>query len=229
MARLRLWGRPTAAGREALGRRWFDALPDVQALEVLGAAGVPPRDAGRAGRRPPAGAATSPAPRWSPRLADLGQSSGLTGGGRRPGWRVETDPRRRPADHRRRARRDRRRRPPGDRRRLGGGDRRRDQRAGRAGRPEARRGPHRRRPRLPGHPGPGQHPPPPVPEPDPRLRARADRRPVRLAGHAVSAVGAAGRGGRATSAPTSGSPSWRWAAAPPRPTTCTCTRAAPAT
>jgi allantoicase len=53
MARLRLWGRPTAAGREALGRRWFDALPDVQALEVLGAAGVPPRDAGRlVGHRP---------------------------------------------------------------------------------------------------------------------------------------------------------------------------------
>ncbi len=53
MARLRLWGRPTAAGREALGRRWFDALPDVQALEVLGEAGVPPRDAGRVvGGRP---------------------------------------------------------------------------------------------------------------------------------------------------------------------------------
>jgi allantoicase len=53
MARLRLWGRPTAAGREQLGRRWFDALPDVQALEVLGEAGVPPRDAGRAvGSRP---------------------------------------------------------------------------------------------------------------------------------------------------------------------------------
>ena len=47
MARLRLWGRPTPAGREQLGRRWFDALPDVQALEVLGAAGIAPRDAGR--------------------------------------------------------------------------------------------------------------------------------------------------------------------------------------
>ena len=47
MARLRLWGRPTAAGREQLGRRWFDALPDVQALEVLGDAGIPPGDAGR--------------------------------------------------------------------------------------------------------------------------------------------------------------------------------------
>jgi allantoicase len=47
MARLRLWGRPTAAGRAALGRRWFTALPDVQALQVLGAIGVPPEQAGR--------------------------------------------------------------------------------------------------------------------------------------------------------------------------------------
>jgi allantoicase len=53
MARLRLWGRPTAAGRAALGRRWFDALPDVQALEVLGSIGVAPADAGRlVGGRP---------------------------------------------------------------------------------------------------------------------------------------------------------------------------------
>ena len=53
MARLRLWGRPTEAGRAALGRRWFDALPDVQALEVLGEAGVSPADAGRVvGGRP---------------------------------------------------------------------------------------------------------------------------------------------------------------------------------
>ncbi len=53
MARLRLWGRPTRAGREALGRRWFDALPDVQALEVLGATGLPPEQAGRlVGARP---------------------------------------------------------------------------------------------------------------------------------------------------------------------------------
>src|SRR4051812_25510886 len=57
MARLRLWGRPTAAGRAALGRRWFDALPDVQALEVLGSIGVPPSDAGRlVGARPITGA-----------------------------------------------------------------------------------------------------------------------------------------------------------------------------
>ena len=53
MARLRLWGRPTAAGRAALGRRWFDALPDVQALEVLGTLGVDPSEAGRlVGARP---------------------------------------------------------------------------------------------------------------------------------------------------------------------------------
>jgi allantoicase len=53
MARLRLWGRPTPAGRAALGRRWFNALPDVQALEVLGAIGVPPQEAGRlVGDRP---------------------------------------------------------------------------------------------------------------------------------------------------------------------------------
>ena len=56
MARLRLWGRPTAAGRSQLGRRWFDALPDVQALEVLGAIGVPPQQAGRlVGSRPVSG------------------------------------------------------------------------------------------------------------------------------------------------------------------------------
>jgi allantoicase len=56
LARLRLWGRPTAAGRAALGRRWFDALPDVQALEVLGSAGVAPEVAGRlVGARPLSG------------------------------------------------------------------------------------------------------------------------------------------------------------------------------
>ena len=56
MARLRLWGRPTAAGRAALGRSWFDALPDVQALEVLRSVGLPPEDAGRlVGARPVSG------------------------------------------------------------------------------------------------------------------------------------------------------------------------------
>ena len=53
MARLRLWGRPTRAGRAELGRRWFDALPDVQALQVLESVGVAPADAGRlVGGRP---------------------------------------------------------------------------------------------------------------------------------------------------------------------------------
>jgi allantoicase len=56
MARLRLWGRPTSAGRSALGRQWFDALPDVQALEVLRSVGVPPQEAGRlVGARPVTG------------------------------------------------------------------------------------------------------------------------------------------------------------------------------
>jgi allantoicase len=67
MARLRLWGRPTAAGRSAMGRRWFDALPDVQALEVLRAVGVPPEEAGRlVGRRP----VTGPYPLAVGRLLD---------------------------------------------------------------------------------------------------------------------------------------------------------------
>jgi allantoicase len=58
MARLRLWGRPTPAGRAVLGRRWFDALPDVQALEVLGSVGMPPAEAGRlVGSRPLSGPA----------------------------------------------------------------------------------------------------------------------------------------------------------------------------
>jgi allantoicase len=52
MARLRLWGRPTAAGRSALGRRWFAALPELQALEVLRATGVPAEEAGRLLKEP---------------------------------------------------------------------------------------------------------------------------------------------------------------------------------
>jgi allantoicase len=67
MARLRLWGRPTPAGRAALGRRWFDALPDLQALQVLGDLGVPPAEAGRlVGRRP----LTGPYPLAVARLVD---------------------------------------------------------------------------------------------------------------------------------------------------------------
>ena len=49
MARLRLWGTLTPAGRAALGRRWFDSLPDAQAAAVLTGAGLP---AGLAAARP---------------------------------------------------------------------------------------------------------------------------------------------------------------------------------
>jgi allantoicase len=67
MARLRLWGRPSPAGRAFLGRRWFDALPDVQALEVLRSVGLPPEEAGRlVGRRP----VTGPYPLAVARLID---------------------------------------------------------------------------------------------------------------------------------------------------------------
>jgi allantoicase len=64
LARLRLWGRPTAAGRAELGRRWFDSLPDVTALEVLGSIGVDPSEAGRlVGRRPVGGELPAPVAR----------------------------------------------------------------------------------------------------------------------------------------------------------------------
>jgi len=63
MARLRLWGRPTAAGRAALGRRWFDALPDVTALEVLGSVGIAPAEAGRLVRDRPVSGDLPPAVR----------------------------------------------------------------------------------------------------------------------------------------------------------------------
>ena len=58
MARLRLWGRLSAAGRSRLGRTWFDALPDAQAAAVLAAAGLP---AGLAGMRPTLDAGPLPA------------------------------------------------------------------------------------------------------------------------------------------------------------------------
>ena len=45
MARLRLWGRPTAEGRRQLGHRWFEALPPEQAVAVLVAAGAGPDEA----------------------------------------------------------------------------------------------------------------------------------------------------------------------------------------
>jgi allantoicase len=42
MARLRLWGSLTPAGRSAAGRRWFAALPDPQAAAILSGLGLPP-------------------------------------------------------------------------------------------------------------------------------------------------------------------------------------------
>ena len=42
MARLRLWGTLTPAGRSRLGRHWFDTLPDPQAAAVLTGLGLPP-------------------------------------------------------------------------------------------------------------------------------------------------------------------------------------------
>jgi allantoicase len=49
LARLRLWGRLTPAGRSRVARTWFDALPDAHAAAVLGDAGLP---AGLAAARP---------------------------------------------------------------------------------------------------------------------------------------------------------------------------------
>ncbi len=63
MARLRLWGTLTPAGRSRLGRTWFDSLPDAQAAAVLSAAGLP---ADALGTRPTLGAGPLP-----PALATL--------------------------------------------------------------------------------------------------------------------------------------------------------------
>ena len=186
MARLRLWGRPTAAGREALGRRWFDALPDVQALEVLGTIGIPPQTAGRLVGARPLGAelpeelrAAGRGAEMTPAHADLlvtdAELVATVDDARREipgGWVAVTDG-------------------------VVSGARR-------SGRSAAGRRPHDRRERLPGHAGPGQHPPPPVPEPDPRVRARADRRAVRLAASRSTRCGRGWTRRPPTSAPTSG-------------------------
>jgi allantoicase len=57
LARLRLWGRLTPAGRSGLARTWFDALPDAHAAAVLTAAGQPVE---LAAARPTLGAAELP-------------------------------------------------------------------------------------------------------------------------------------------------------------------------
>jgi allantoicase len=60
MARLRLWGRPTTAGRKALGRSWFDALPSDQAVAVLEGVGAYPDEArALVGARPLLGSSTA--------------------------------------------------------------------------------------------------------------------------------------------------------------------------
>ena len=81
MARLRLWGRPTAAGRAALGRRWFDALPDVQALEVLGA-GRAPRWRAAVGARPLAAELPAGRRAWSTGRPPDGRARTRPAGGR---------------------------------------------------------------------------------------------------------------------------------------------------
>ena len=55
-------------------------------------------------------------------------------------------------------------------------------------RPPTAGDPHDLGRRVPGHPGPGQHPPPPVPEPDPGLRSDDHRPAVRLAPDPLPAV-----------------------------------------
>ena len=63
MARLRLWGVPTAEGRSRLGRTWFDALPAAAAVAALRASGVPaPVAAAAVDGRPTLGAGPLPPP-----------------------------------------------------------------------------------------------------------------------------------------------------------------------
>ena len=62
MARLRLWGRPTAEGRKRLGRTWFDALLPAQAVSVLQAAGVSAADARAAVEARPLSGSMAPIP-----------------------------------------------------------------------------------------------------------------------------------------------------------------------
>jgi allantoicase len=59
MARLRVWGTPTAAAREALARRFLDLLPRPQLAAILTAAGVP---AGEAAAQAEAGAGLADLP-----------------------------------------------------------------------------------------------------------------------------------------------------------------------
>lgn len=62
MARLRLWGRPTADGRKQLGRTWFDALLPDQAVAILEAAGASADEARGAVEARPLLGSTAPLP-----------------------------------------------------------------------------------------------------------------------------------------------------------------------
>lgn len=69
MARIRLWGSPTAVGRARLGRTWFNSLPAASATQVLADAGVPDPAAlvaARPGLPTPSPAGRRP-PRWAGR------------------------------------------------------------------------------------------------------------------------------------------------------------------
>ena len=83
--------------------------------------------------------------------------------------------------------------------------------------------------RLPGHAGPGQHAPSHLPEPHPVLSPGHEQHAVRLAHHAVPPVGPARRRGVVRLRLGRAWPSWRWGAAPRRPTTSTSTRRTAAT
>jgi allantoicase len=62
MARLRVFGTPTVAGRAAMGLRWFNAVSARTATNVLTAAGVAPDEAARLAAARPVTADALPAP-----------------------------------------------------------------------------------------------------------------------------------------------------------------------
>ena len=107
-------------------------------------------------------------------------------------------------------------------RRPGGGGRRAGDRAAAAAAGCARR-------RLPGDPGPGQHPSPHLPEPHAGLPTGRQRLAVQLADHALPASGPGSTRRRPTSPRGSAWPSWPSAAARRPPITSTSTRGAAAT
>lgn len=63
IARVRVHGAPTAAGRGRLGRRWFDSLPPAHALAVLVACGLDAREAAALAASRPIATSEEPAVR----------------------------------------------------------------------------------------------------------------------------------------------------------------------